>query len=341
MCSAIERKCGLAIPTGYGVVTYYALKEFGLLPEGTARISTIGDLLVSGLCGRLAPSHPTGAASLGVFDTAQNEYDLSALKRIGIPRKVLPDVSGDYELAGGFACSGRTVPVAVAIGDNQASALGALDNDGAVLVNVGTGSQVSVITGEDHAGSAAIRPYFDGKYLICGAPLCGGNAYAMVKDLIRSALRYFGVGAGDRAVYEYMNGQAATCMETGVKADTRFCGTREDPAVRGGFSNIGANDLTVGALSAATLRGMIDELYGLYRRLPGWERGRKTVVSGNAMRYNPTLRKLCADRFGTGVLLPANSEEAACGAALFAGISAGIITREQSRRLITYKTDAC
>ena len=63
------------------------------------------------------------------------------------------------------------------------------------------------------------------------------------------------------------------------------------------------------------------------------------VASGNAMRKNPVLRAICADLFGKELLLPLHTEEAAFGAALFGGVSAGVILREDSYAKIQYQDD--
>ena len=76
------------------------------------------------------------AASLGLFDGTG--FDREAVRRAGLPERLLPEVSEEAELGGG------RLRVFAALGDNQASFLGAghgrLD---APLVNIGTGSQFS------------------------------------------------------------------------------------------------------------------------------------------------------------------------------------------------------
>ena len=64
------------------------------------------------------------------------------IKILGIDIPYIPTVTDDYTIVG-FA---DTVPVSVAIGDNQASFLGSVrDIDNSVLVNIGTGSQISAV----------------------------------------------------------------------------------------------------------------------------------------------------------------------------------------------------
>jgi len=47
------------------------------------------------------------------------------------------------------------------------------------------------------------------------------------------------------------------------------------------------------------------------------------TASGNAVRKNPVLRQILAETFGLPLQIPAHTEEAAFGAALFAARGAG------------------
>ncbi|URW86610.1 hypothetical protein M5E86_02710 [Blautia wexlerae] len=70
---------------------------------------------------------------------------------------------------------GRTVTTA--IGDNQASFLGAAgDEENILLVNMGTGGQISVLSSQYFSGDGIeARPFLNRKYLLAGASLCGGR----------------------------------------------------------------------------------------------------------------------------------------------------------------------
>ena len=70
------------------------------------------------------------------------------------------------------------------MGDNQASFLGAVkDKEHSVSINVGTGSQVSVYSGEwDPAAGTDIRPWIDHGYLYVGASLNGGKVYERLAE---------------------------------------------------------------------------------------------------------------------------------------------------------------
>ena len=87
-----------------------------------------------------------------------------------------------YNLAAGLV-----PPAAVTcctIGDNQASFLRSVrDKTAEMLVNVGTGSQFSVFTPHYlQADGLETRPMPGGGYLLAGASLCGGRAYALLEQ---------------------------------------------------------------------------------------------------------------------------------------------------------------
>ncbi len=340
VCRKIGDLCGETIPTGYGLVTYYALREFGLLPEGTAKIATIMDVLAARLGGGVPKIHPTNAASLGAYDLIRKEFRRDILEKLQISPGILPEVTGDYAVLGMYDAGERKLPVSAAIGDNQAGVFGSLADENMVLVNVGTSGQVSVICEDPQCPGGEVRPYFDGKYIVSGSSLCGGRAYAVLCGLVRSIAAAFGTEVSSGDAYEYLNQAAEGAEDSGLSVCTTFCGTRSDPDVRGSITNIDLKNFTPAALSAGILHGIIRELYDMYTGIcPG--DGREPcvpVVAGNAMRRNPVLRRICGSCFGSEARMTVHTEEAAYGAALYGAVAGGQLTREESRARIRYQT---
>ena len=71
----------------------------------------------------------------------KEEYDREAIKKLSIDPALLPRVTKSAECIGKY----RSASVFVSLGDNQASFLGAA-GDNSLLVNIGTGSQISFVT---------------------------------------------------------------------------------------------------------------------------------------------------------------------------------------------------
>ena len=87
------------------------------------------------------------------------------------------------------------------------------------------------------------------------------------------------------------------------------------------------------------LKGICEELYQHYCTLPEESKGAAFFVgSGNGVRMNPLLQKICCDRFGMELKIPKYSEEAAYGASLFVLLACGKYqTLSEVQKLISYE----
>ena len=101
-------------------------------------------------------------------------------------------------------------PVFTAVGDNQASFLGAVrDLETGIGVNVGTGSQVSVfarsLCAEAAKGGTDVRPFPGGGYLYVGASLNGGKVYERLAAFFAEVCGQFAEKAPELSeIYEKM-----------------------------------------------------------------------------------------------------------------------------------------
>ncbi len=211
--------------------------------------------------------------------------------------------------------------MSVAIGDNQASVFSTLANEEDILVNIGTGSQISVIS-DKIADNMQVetRPYFENKYLIVGAALCGGRAYSMLKNFYAEVLGYI-KRVDDDEVYRIMNDMLRNEKSSSFKVDTRFAGTRLNSEITGGISGITTENFTPSALTYGVLCGMTDELLNMYEKMEVCKSG--IVGSGNGIRKNKALVRIFEERLGAKMKIPSHLEEAAFGAAMFAMIAGG------------------
>ncbi|MBQ8402674.1 MAG: hypothetical protein IJX14_12180, partial [Clostridia bacterium] len=261
--------------------------------------------------------HAGNAASLGLYRMDDDAFDTGAMETLGLDPAMLPEVTADVRELGHW----NGIPVYAAIGDNQAAFLGSVQNGtDTVLVNIGTGSQISLLCSRDEpirTGSVETRPYLGDKRLLSGSGLCGGRAYAMLERFFSGYRTALGLPGGER--YDVLNALAEKGLAEGkiLSVHTAFCGTREDPSLRGQITDIGEDDLTPEGLAAGMLYGIAAELHGMYETMP--HDGIRTVAaSGNAVRKNPVLQQILQNMFGLPVYLPEHTEEAACGAARLA-----------------------
>lgn len=308
--------------SGYGNVTDFYNRENGIRPENAESYCTIHDYFIMQICGLEKPlMHSSDAASFGCYDLEENKFNYDCNV----------DLTADYRIAGEY----RGIPVSVAIGDNQASVFSTLADNDNILLNIGTGSQVSIISDFPVvAENIETRPYFEGKYLVVGSALCGGRAYSMLKNFYYEILGY-ATDVNDDEVYVIMNKMLEKVKNTTLIVDTRFAGTRRNPELCGSISGITTENLNPSQLTLGVLKGMATELYKMYEKMNSEKSG--IVGSGNGIRKNPNLVNIFEEMFKAEMKVPNHLEEAAFGAALFGLISCGIFKdANEAQKLIKY-----
>ena len=310
---------GYSLSTGFGMVTHFYNLHHNLVPAEAAALCTIGDYIAMKLAGHTSPlMDATNAASLGLYDVEHQCFDMAAFQKAGIDPSILPGSASGSSLGTGKL----GIPVYPALGDNQASFLGAtVGHSDALLINMGTGGQISICI-PDYSTTDALetRPFPDHHWLLVGASLCGGRSYALLESFFRETVRM--VTGQEVHAYDAM----AKAMDTNdpisdiPKTITQFQGTRKDPSGRASIQNISADNFTPRHFIYSIMQGMADELYAMYESYftTGGTTPAVMIGSGNALRKNPHLCRIFEDTFGMPLILSQNEEEAACGAAIYA-----------------------
>lgn len=307
---------------GYGLVTDFYNRENSLVPQNATGVCTIGDYIAMKLTGRkTALMHITNAASFGCFDIAENKFTLD--------NGMLPEVTADFATVGEW----NGMKVSVAVGDNQASFIGSVGVN-APLLNVGTGSQISYLNSEPVIGEGVeSRPYDGKRYLIVGAALCGGRAFSMLERFFASVVE-MATGEKCASLYKQIDKMLETKTQTDLVADSRFCGTRANPEIRGGFSNMSQDNFTAGDMAVAMLYAIAGELRNMY----AGDKTEQIVCSGNGIRKNMALQKVVSEMFEAEIKIPLYEEEAAYGAALTSLVAIGNAANiDEAQKLIKYR----
>lgn len=324
--AALSEKTGYPLASGYGMVTHYVLQEQGQIPGTASYFCTISDYIGMRLTDRTKPLiHPSDAASFGCFDLSCLTFDTSAADRAGIDSSYFPACEDGCFLLGHTK---EGIPVAAGIGDNQASFLGSVRSlDDSVLINVGTGSQISIGLSHRPSGlSECVRPLNEGTWLLAGASLCGGRAYAALEQFFRRTVESL-TGQTCPALYESMEQLLKSRRETTppLKVTTLFCGTREHPDQTASIQNLTLENFLPEELIYGTLEGIAEELLAYHRSMlaAGANPPQYLIGSGNGIRKNRSLQKIFEKKYGLPMQIPLHHEEAAYGAALYALTAAG------------------
>lgn len=321
-CRRIKELTGYKAASGFGLVTHYYNLCNSLVPEKAVSFCSVMDYLGMRLCKRKrALCHPSVAASFGLYNAQAGNFDLSALEKLGICADILPGLMTDDPFIGEY----KGAPVTAALGDNQASVFGSVrDEEKSVLVNYGTGSQVSVITDKKSAASPLeLRPYIGEKNIICGCALCGGYAYELLENFFRSYSRALGIDKNQYPVMDELAQRAySNRNDSPMQVRPLFKGTREEPELRASVNGISADNFDAGGFILGTVEGMAEELYDMYEQ-SGIEGKSVLVASGNGVRKNRILQSLLKEKFDMELFLLENREEAATGAAMYAALCMG------------------
>jgi sugar (pentulose or hexulose) kinase len=342
-------RTGCRLATGYMGVTLFWLKETGTLPAG-ATACFLTDFFAARLTGRPPVTDPTCAASSGLFAVTTDAWDDGLIAALGLPRSLFPEVrpSGDplgaltpaMAMATGLPAG---LPVCVGVGDNQASFLGSVaDRGDAVLVNVGTGAQVTAY-GDEFADEPPLetRPFPRGGYLLVCAGLCGGGSYAVLERFYRQVGAQFFGARSDTPLFATMNQHAAAVPRGagGLHCEPYFTGTRARPELRATWTGMSADNFTPAYLTRALLEGVARSLREGYDALVR-QTGRPAtflVGAGNGLRENRVLAGIVAGEWQMPLHFPVHREEAAYGAGLLASVGVGVYPDLASAcRLVRY-----
>lgn len=334
------KKAGGAASSGFGLISHFYLQKNKMIPDAAVKMSTISDYIGMKLCGRKTPVIAVDmAASWGCFDLEKGDFYREALENLGVDLSYLPEILKEHEIMGHTA---DNIPVMVSLGDNQASVLGSVnDLCNTVLLNIGTGSQISVGT-ENYVeceGSVELRPCVEGTKILVGCGLCGGRAYAMLEQF------YHEVCGSDDSLYVQMEKQAREFLEVSGKDKswkirTTFSGTRSNPKERGSIENIGIENFCPGAMTVGMINGILEELQEMYLAMceKTGSKAVNLVGSGNGIRKNTLMRELAEEMYGMKMLIPVCKEEAAYGAAIYSMVAAGLVENlAQAQSKIKYE----
>jgi len=326
-----RQKTGMSPAPGFLGPTLFMLCQQNRIPADTRYLSLMDGWIAAVLAGRRNTDlaiDVSFAQSSGLYLPWEKKWNESLVHAMGLDVACLPRVSEtgscvaetaetDFPLRSG-------VPIFSGPGDNQASVLGSLrDLDTSLLLNVGTGGQVSVVTDTCTIQEGIDTRVFPGnRFMLVGASLSGGRAFTLLKEFVKGiGTDMFNCSLDDEILYEKLTRLAAE--DTDLMCQTTFHGTRTDAGARGGITNLSDVNFTISDLSGAMLVGIIRELFDLFRKL-GKERT-FLVGSGNGIRRNRMLRRKAELAFGRKLHLPAIEEEACLGAALCAAVGLGVV----------------
>jgi sugar (pentulose or hexulose) kinase len=285
-----RRELGNELRPGLPVTTLFWLSETGGLPE-RAVPSSLLDFVAAQLTGAETVTHATNAAAHGTWDVTRGRWHSAVLAKLSLSHLSWPPVVGTGVRVGRISLSGRSVPVLVPIGDQQSALYGAELGPDELSINIGTGSQLAVLSAETSHDGVQVRPYVDGDFIATITHIPAGRS---LTALVRLLTELSG-GPPTAETWDAVLQAAERAPERQVTVDLSFfpCAT----GARGSVSGLTEESMTAGALFRGALESMADSYLRLSSRLPGAGRLRRVVLSGGLARRSPLLRELLARAF--------------------------------------------
>ncbi|HXB66800.1 MAG TPA: phosphotransferase [Candidatus Acidoferrales bacterium] len=306
-----RRELGNEFRPGIALPLLYWLRRHGALPTGVptgeATPVSIADFVVSRLSNAPAVMNPTQASAFGALRIADMCWHEEVIGRLGLDSLRWPEVVPTGSLAGTW----HGVPCYASVGDQQCAIAGALLDDDELSVNIGTGSQLSLIQGtpiDDGPASTPLqlRPYFDGRFLRTITHIPGGRALAALVGLLTEL-----GGASEEESWRRIEPAVAAVTATDLRANTAFF---PGPCGHGGaLENLHEGNMTAGHVFRAVFESMARNYEICGRRLDPEGVATHAVFSGGVARRLPILRELTAAELGMGYRLSPHPEDTLFG----------------------------
>ena len=301
-----RREIGNEFRPSIALPLLYWLHRHSALPDHVTPVS-IADFVVSRLCRASAVMDPTQAAAFGALRLADMRWHDEAIGRLGLEKLRWPEVVPSGTVAGqwnGGDCY-------ASVGDQQCAIAGALLDSGELSVNIGTGSQLSIIEETIVDTPLQVRPYFDGRFLKTITHIPGGRALSALVGLLTEL-----GGASEEEAWRRIDTAVAAVPKTDLRANTAFfpgpCGDA------GALENLYEGNMSAGHVFRAAFENMARNYRDCARRLDTAGRTTRAVFSGGVARKLPLLRELTAAELAMTDRLSPHPEDTLFGAMVLA-----------------------
>ena len=264
----------------------------------------------------------TNACSTGLFNTRENNWHYQVIDTLELPHDILPEVHNTYEIAGNISKNiseylgiDRKIKIIFGGGDNQISLIGSglISSKSPVLVNIGTGAQISKITDKySKIPGIDTRSFINSQYAYVGASLGGGESYKWLSDKERLSFKEL-----DNLARNVKNRADGLKFSTGP--------TRLNPGRNFGFYGNDKNVRITAHRARAIMEGVVEDLIDFYSLIGSYESD-YLIGSGNALIKSEVWSQITADMFGKPLMLAAH-ESTVFGAAVMAAYGIGGIEK--------------
>ncbi|NWX97896.1 SHPK Sedoheptulokinase, partial [Nothoprocta ornata] len=320
----------ISLAKGFGCATvYWYLKKSPDFLKSYDAAGTIHDYVVAMLCDLKKPlMSDQNAASWGYFSCRSKSWNTDILEKSGFPVHLLPEVGDPGSIAGRTISAWHGIPkgaeVGIALGDFQCSVYSCLTERTDAVLNIGTSAQLTISMPlgfqppetPDPFSAVTYYPYFRGSYLAVAASLNGGNVLAMFVDMVTQWIAELGLEVQETTIYPKIIKAALTQNNSKLSIHPTVFGERHVPEQLASVTNISVSDVSLGHVTRALCRGIIENLHSMLPSECLKEMGvRRILGTGSALARNEVLRQE-AERILPFPVVYGKDVDAAVGAAM-------------------------
>lgn len=318
-----------------GATLLWLAKHDPALLEKTHKVVFPKDYVRLKMTGRIS-TEVSDAASSGIFDLAGARWAAPIITAVGLPEAIFPEVTASSAVIGTLLPAAAQemglpagIPVTAGCADQPAQAIGnGLIQPGTASVTTGSGGQVFVpirATRDGLKTDPRLHVFIHAVpdvYYVEGAILSAGLSLRWLRDLtgLSSTPGAYGILSQDAAAVApgadgllflpYLSGERTPHM---------------DPSARGAFIGLSYHH-TRGHLARAVMEGVAFALRQALEISMSLGGAAETIIAAGGGAESPVWRQIQADIFGSPLRQTLLTEQASIGAALLAGVGAGVYT---------------
>lgn len=343
-------KSGCGIATGFlGPTVYHIIKNSSinighvLLPTDWLRQELTGEKT-------FRTDHSNGS-STGFFDTQSRNWNYGLIDKLELPKNIFPEVISTTYIDGEISKSTAELtglkagtPVIIGGGDQPLSMIGSgicNESDG-ILLNIGTGSQISKVSKKYIKGENTIAFCFPEEgYSILGAGLSGGASLNWWRKISQECITTYSLNLPQTDIFGRMTEIAESIHpgSDGLVFVPYLSGTRVNPDLRANFAGISRRH-TYAHFTRAILEGVIFELYNFYENLKTATDDNSPLIGSGGGFSSRLWAQISSDIFNKELKMTKNREQAAFGAGLLAGVGIGYLSNlKETCKIVKYHHD--
>jgi glycerol kinase len=324
---ALQAKTGLLLDPYFSATKIaWALENVPATKEAGEDlcVGTVESWLVFKLTGGLHISDATNASRTALMDIHQGGWDEGLLDLFGVPKAALPEIVDCAGLYGETALFGAPIPLCGMAGDQQSAAIGqACLSPGETKATYGTGAFVLTHTGDEaplsrHRLLTTIAWQLGGKraYALEGSVFVAGSLIQWLRDAV-------GLVATAAETEELARSVADNNGVMLVPALSGLGAPHWAPAARAAISGLSFATGRAHIVRAA-LEAQAHQTHDLMTAFAGDGAAWKRLKVDGGMIANDWLAQDLSDMLDLEVERPAFVETTALGAAMLAGVGAGL-----------------